>query len=291
MTTSRTTFPRFINLKISSIEQIGNYKIYGEIGRGSFGLILLGKKARCKKFVVLKVPLHYNNHKAKKETEDEIRFFHFPKYKKNCTKFYCLKETLHTKGGKNILVLDLVDGVHLEKIIRPRRIQNYNLTSSLTKNEKIEFLNTLIKTLIKNLQSFHRLGLSHGDIHTGNIMYLPAEKKSILVDFGMACWQNKPNDQFAECNEGFSVGNPYFQKKKKMNAVPTEYKKFTTLKTHQADDVFALNNVIIIEIATGSSIFKGIISSVAVLQKWKRVFIPEVILDDEKLLKEFQMFK
>lgn len=285
---SSSKIPKFVNIDSTTIEKIGKYKIYGQIGRGSFGLVLLGKKSSSKNFVVIKVPLK-NSSKQIKETEDEIRFLYHPKYKKNCKKFYCLKETFSTNDRK-IIVLDLLDGVHLEKIIRPKISKNYEITARLSRKEKIDFINNLIKTLIKNLQFFHRLGLSHGDIHTGNIMYLPAEKKAMVVYFGMSC-QNKYYNYFAVCNAGFVTGNPYYQTERKRNADSEIYRNFNTLKTHQSDDVFALNNIITIDISMQSFIFKDVVSSVPILRKWKKAFPIEVIVDDKKRLKAFQNFK
>lgn len=290
MTTKSTIkIPEFINLTSSSIKKIGEYKIYGQVGKGSFGLILLGKKTSSKKFVVLKLPIR-STAQQNKETEDEIRFLYHPVYKKNCKNFYCLNETLELKDKRKVIVLDLLDGLHLEKIIRPRKIENYKLTSGLTKKEKAAFINKLIKSLIKNLQAFHKLGLSHGDIHTGNVMYMPAEKKTIVVDFGMSC-QNINRGYFATCNDGFLTGNPFFQTKKKRNAETEMYKNFNTLKTHQSDDIFALNNIITVEISIESPIFKDVISNVPIIKKWERLFPFEVILDEKKRLKVFQNFK
>lgn len=280
--------PKYVNVTSSPIKKIGKYKIYGQIGRGSFGIILLAKKASKGKFVVLKIPLR-TTPKQMKETEDEIRFFYHPKYKKNCKKFYCLKETFSLEGRK-IIVLDLLDGVHLEKVIRPRTTQNFNLTNSLNSREKIKFINKFIKSLIKNLQDFHRLGLSHGDIHTGNIIYIPDEERVVVVDFGMSCQSSNPN-YFASCNSGFLTGNPHYQTEKKRTSNADEYKTFNVLKTHQSDDVFALNNIITLDIAQQSYIFKDVdMSKVLVLRKWEKEFPIEVIVDEKKRIKAFENF-
>lgn len=283
--------PKYIDLKPSTINTVGKYKIYGEIGRGSFGVILLAKNKSIKtsKLVVLKIPIRITS-KQRKETEDEIRFLYHPKYKKNCKKFYCLKETFIVNENRKVIVLDLIDGVHLEKVIRPRSIENMNLTKHLTtEKKKIQFINKFVKSLIKNLKDFHQLGLSHGDIHTGNIMYLPEEERVILVDFGMAC-QKKPNLYYAQCNSGFFTGNKHYQTEKKMTSNSELYRNFNTLKTHQSDDVFALNNIITLDIVQQSFIFKDTSTKVPILQKWKKAFPLEIIVDENKRIKAFKNF-
>ena len=275
------SLPQFVNIKTSPIKQLGEYKIHGQIGKGKNGLVLLGKKNYEKNFVVLKVPINKND---KKETEDEIRFLYYPKYKKNCEKFYCLMETFLVDQGK-VMVLDLLDGVHLEKIVRPKLKEKDKLkfVSKLSKKEKIHFVNNLLKTLIENLQNFHELGLSHGDIHTGNIMYLPKKRKAILVDFGMSCRENYNYLNFfnlAKCNSGY---HSY--------ATDEIYKRFNTIKTHQSDDIYALNNIITLDFGQESERFKDIIASVPIFKKWERVFTPDVIISENKRLKMFQNFK
>ena len=289
---------KYVNITPSPIKVVGKYRIYGQIGRGSFGIILLAKKNIVKnkkyvsseKFVILKIPIRTTS-KQKKETDDEIRFLFHPKYKKNCKKFYCLKETFLINEERRVIVLDLLDGVHLEKVIRPRTIENARITMNLTPGEKIKFINNFIKSLIKNLQDFHQLGLSHGDIHTGNIMYIPEEKKVVIVDFGMGCKKNNHN-YYAECNSGFLTGNKNYQTKKKRNSDSEVYRTFNTIKTHQADDVFALNNIITVDFEHQSFVFKDVdTSKVPILRKWKKAFPLEVIIDDEKRIKAFKTFQ
>jgi serine/threonine protein kinase len=273
---------------------IGKYKIYGEIGRGSFGVVLLAKKITARnnsKFVVLKVPMRQTL-KQIKETEDEIRFLFHPKYKKNCKKFYCLKETFVIEDRK-VVVLDLLDGVHISELFNPRTMEGYKITMHLnTEKKKIQFVNKFAKSLIKNVQDFHRLGLSHGDIHLGNIMYLPEEGKVILVDFGMACKEQKQNYYYAQCNAGFRTGNKYFQTEKKRNTDSEMYRSFNTLKTHQSDDVFALNIIITHTIIQQSRIFKGMDSSrVPILRRWAKAFPTEIIVDENKRINAFKKFQ
>lgn len=289
--------PTYAPLLKTSTKQIGNYAIAGQLGEGSFGSIYLALKipyTSRSKWLVLK--------KAKStddstETIDELQYLNNPTFKKNCNKFYCFRDTFFD-GDKRVIVLDYLPGYSLEKIFYPKTglAAQFGVLDRrlfpLKYEDKIKFIDTLLKSLIKSLQQFHKLNLSHGDANTGNFMYNPVTRKVTVVDYGMSCKSDNVN-YFAKCNAGFGTGNTHYQTSEKAYASSSKYATNNYLSTHQSDDVYALNTIITIDIAESELPFinANFMSKVPVYKRWVKAFPPEVLHDPARRLKKFQVFK
>lgn len=289
--------PTYAPLSKTSVREIGNYYIAGELGEGSYGTIYLALKTPFNsksKWLVLKKAKSVDD---SSETLDELEYFNNPTFKKNCNKFYCMKDTFFD-GDKRIIVFDYLPGYSLEKIFYPKTglaAQFGQLDRRLFPikyEEKVKFIDTLLKNLIKGLQQFHKLNLSHGDANTGNFMYNPITKKVTPVDYGMSCKSQNVN-YFAQCNAGFGTGNTHYQTDKKAYASSSKYATKNYLATHQSDDVYALNTIITIDIADSELPFinANFMAKVPTYKKWVKTFTPEILHDVKRRLKKFQVFK
>ena len=95
-----------------------------------------------------------------------------PETQKYYPKLIAVRSTFNQKQRKQIYVeMSKVEGYTLDKVTIPN---DFNA------------LRRFLTSVILALTNIHRLGISHGDIHGGNIMVNPSTYEAAIIDFGQA---------------------------------------------------------------------------------------------------------
>ncbi|MGB3532472.1 MAG: protein kinase [Microcoleaceae cyanobacterium] len=154
--------------------QAGKYPIIRQIGGGGFGLTYLAEDYSFNRQVVIKAP----NQAFQADQE----------YQKFVRRFQREAEVLEKISHPNVvqvieffqaagipcLVMAYINGETLNQRIREQ--------GPLSEAEAVEHF----RTLAAALQTVHKIGMIHCDIHPGNIMLQRQSNKPVLIDFGSA---------------------------------------------------------------------------------------------------------
>jgi len=150
------------------MQQIGKYRITGELGRGGFGVVYRGFDAAVGRDVAIKVL-------SSQSDPDHIRRFHAEAmtaasfHHKNIVVIHEFGED----NGIQYLVMEYLKGTNLQELIK-RKVP-------LTTLEKLR----IMSEVAQGLKCAHEHGVIHRDVKPANIMRL--EDRSVkIMDFGIA---------------------------------------------------------------------------------------------------------
>lgn len=180
--------------------QGGKYEIIEKLGEGGFGITYKVLHTRFNKYFVIKTIHEYLRNKS-----------NFPaiakRFEKEATRLKKLskQKNLHivgvqdffTEGEVDCLVMDFVAGKNLFQIVGEQ--------GKILDKEARKY----IEQIVKALNTVHQAGLTHRDVHPGNIM-INQDNRAILIDFGLTKEIN-PQKTTSEGLAGNRAFAPYEQ--------------------------------------------------------------------------------
>ncbi len=204
-------------------EMIGKYKIQDVVARGGMGVVYKAMHPNLKHQVVIKKLTIRGNKPVLERFKREARVL-LELQHANIVRMF----DYFTEGSFHYIVLELVDGMSLDKLLR--------------KAEKLSWQTALliVRDACKALKFAHSKGVIHRDIKPGNIL-ISTKGEIKLADFGIASAE-KENDVEEDITQaGITLGTPAY--------MPPE--QFEDSKNVDARaDIYALG-VMLYEMVTG----------------------------------------
>lgn len=208
-------------------QEIANYEILGELGRGGMGVVYKAKQKGLNRLVALKMILH-----ADHASEDERQRFHREAQAialldhPNIVQIYDIGE----HDGKPFFSLELVQGGSLEG-----RLEGTPLTPTKAAQ--------LVETLAKAMSVAHGNDIIHRDLKPANVL-LTEDGTPKITDFGLA----KNLEEASKTQSGAIMGTPSY--------MAPEQAEGQSQQAGPLIDVYALG-AILYECLTGRPPFKA----------------------------------
>ena len=212
-------------------EMAGEYRILRKLGTGGFGTVYEAEHPVLKRKAAVKV-LHANRSVdssavtrfiAEAQSANQIRHRHI-------VDIFSFGEL---KGGRHFYVMDLLDGVPLDRYLK----QNERLSPEVTL--------PLLRPMADALDALHGIGIVHRDVKPANIFLAwepSGEVSPKLLDFGLVKLQDSPGLTAS----GVPMGTPYYMSPEQCRGE----------KVDARSDVYAFG-IICYELLTGAPPFVG----------------------------------
>ncbi len=204
-------------------EKIGKYKIQDVVARGGMGVVYKAMHPNLKHHVVIKKLTIRGNKPLLERFKREARVL-LELQHANIVRMF----DYFTEGSFHYIVLELVDGMSLDKLIR--------------KSQKLSWPTALliVRDASKALKFAHSKGVIHRDIKPGNIL-ISSKGEIKLADFGIASAEKENAVEEDITQAGITLGTPAY--------MPPE--QFEDSKSVDARaDIYALG-VMLYEMVTG----------------------------------------
>ena len=247
-------------------ERIGKYKITAEIARGGMGAVYKAMHPTLKRNVILKKLTLKGSVTVTERFKREARIM--MDFKND----HIVNVYDHFKQGSfYYIVLEYVDGIALDKLIRRERYLPNDITL------------LIFRDCCRALEYAHSKNVIHRDIKPGNIL-LSKTGEVKLVDFGIAV---SMDEDAGLTKDGVTLGTPSYM-------APEQFE--STKSVDKRADIYSMG-VMLYEMATGKKPFPGNFSpeTLALIQKGKykpanRVN-PKVLPLISKIIKKSMHFK
>ncbi len=202
---------------------IGKYKIQEVVARGGMGVVYKAKHPNLKHQVVIKKLTIRGNKPLLERFKREARVL-LELQHANIVRMF----DYFTEGSFHYIVLELVDGMSLDKLLR--KAQKLSWPTALL----------IVRDACKALKFAHSKGVIHRDIKPGNILI--SNKGEIkLADFGIASAEKENTQEEDITQAGITLGTPAY--------MPPE--QFEDSKSVDARaDIYAMG-VMLYEMVTG----------------------------------------
>ncbi len=209
---------------MSSIpEKIGKYKILDVVAKGGMGVVYKAMHPNLKHHVVIKKLTIRGNKPILERFKREARVL-LELQHANIVRMF----DYFTEGSFHYIVLELVDGLSLDKLIR--KAQKLSWQTALL----------IVRDSCKALKFAHSKGIIHRDIKPGNIL-ISTKGEIKLADFGIASAEKEGEAEEDITQAGITLGTPAY--------MPPE--QFEDSKNVDARaDIYALG-VMLYEMVTG----------------------------------------
>jgi serine/threonine protein kinase/tetratricopeptide (TPR) repeat protein len=150
-------------------DQIGKFRVEGQLGRGGMGVVYLARDTKLNRYVALKSlpPEVRDNRNIRSRLEREARLL----ARLNHPNIATIYDELEEVQGAIYLVLEYVGGQSLAEYIRGGRLSLADTLSFATQTAT-------------GLAAAHEHGIIHRDLKPGNIMITPQSHVKVL-DFGL----------------------------------------------------------------------------------------------------------
>ncbi|MFP4365323.1 MAG: serine/threonine protein kinase, partial [Spirochaetia bacterium] len=224
-------------------ESIGKYKIVSEIAKGGMGAVFKAIHPTLKRPVILKKLMLKSRKSLVERFKREARIM-MDFRNENIVDVYD-----HFKEGTSYyIVLEYIDGVSLDQLIRQERYLQEDLALYI-------FMDAC-----KALKYAHDKGVIHRDIKPANIL-ISRNGEIKLVDFGIAV--SVEDDEAGLTKEGMTLGTPSYM-------APEQFEN--TKNVDKRADIYSMG-VMLYEMVTGKKPFPGSLSAeaIAAIHKGKYV--------------------
>jgi eukaryotic-like serine/threonine-protein kinase len=208
-------------------QQIGRYKVLGELGRGAMGVVYRADDPALDRVVALKTIILAEG--ADGGMDYQKRFFQEAKAAGKLTHPHIV--TTYDFGeqeGLAYIAMELLEGTELRTRMKE---------GPLTPVEAVD----IAQQVADGLGFAHGHGVVHRDIKPGNIMLLPRGRVKIM-DFGIA--RMRAND--FKTGTGIVLGTPKYMSPEQIEGSPVDHRS----------DIFSLG-VVLYEMLTGVRLFAG----------------------------------
>ncbi len=208
-------------------EYIGKYKIEALVARGGMGSVLRAMHPTLRRQVVLKKLTIRGSASMAERFKREARILMDLKHDNIVRVFDHFKE-----GSSHYMVLEYVDGMSLDQLIRKQRFLSSELALSI------------LLEAARALAYAHSMGVIHRDIKPGNIL-ISKKGEVKLADFGIAA--SDEDDEQGLTREGMTLGTPCY--------MPPEQIENSKNVDRRAD-IYSLG-VMLYEMVTGRKPYPG----------------------------------
>src|SRR4051812_3390609 len=209
------------------IQQIGRYKIRGELGRGAMGIVYRAEDPALDRVVALKTILLAEDAEGRQEYHK--RFFQEAKAAGKLTHPHIV--TTYDFGeveGLAYMAMELLEGTELRTRMRE---------GVIPPAEAID----IARQIADGLGFAHERGVVHRDIKPGNIMIL-ARGQVKIMDFGIA----RMRQADFKTSTGMVLGTPKYMSPEQIAGEPVDHRS----------DIFSLG-IVLYEMLTGTRLFAG----------------------------------
>lgn len=247
-------------------ESIGKYKITAEIARGGMGAVYKAVHPTLKRNVILKKLILKGSATVTERFKREARIM--MDFKND----HIVNVYDHFKQGSFYnIVLEYVDGVALDRLIRQERYLPNDITL------------LIFRDCCRALKYAHSKNVIHRDIKPGNILLSKAGEVK-LVDFGIAV---SMDEEAGLTRDGVTLGTPSYM-------APEQFE--STKSVDKRADIYSMG-VMLYEMVTGKKPFPGNFSpeTLALIQKGKFKAVhkanPKVLPLIARIIKKSMHFK
>jgi serine/threonine-protein kinase len=209
-------------------QQIGRYRILGELGRGALGVVYRAKDPALDREVALKTINLADD--AEERVAYEKRFFQEAKAAGKLTHPHIV--TTYDFGeeeGVAYMAMELLDGTELRERLRE---------GALPAAEAVD----IARQVADALAFAHERGVVHRDVKPGNIMLL-ARGQAKIMDFGIARMRTTAD---FKTSTGMVLGTPKYMSPEQIGGLPVDNRS----------DIFSLG-IVLYEMLTGVRLFAG----------------------------------
>src|SRR5882724_3257841 len=209
-------------------QQIGRYKILGELGRGAMGVVYRAEDPALDRTVALKTIILSDE--AEERNAYQKRFFQEAKAAGKLTHPNIV--TTYDFGeeeGAAYMAMELLEGTELRERMKE---------GAIAPAEAVD----IARQVAEGLAFAHERGVVHRDIKPGNIMLL-ARGQVKIMDFGIARMRTTAD---FKTSTGMVLGTPKYMSPEQIAGLPVD----------QRSDIFSLG-IVLYEMLTGTRLFAG----------------------------------
>jgi serine/threonine-protein kinase len=208
-------------------QQIGRYRILGELGRGAMGIVYRAQDPALDRVVALKTIIMSED--AGGRSEYHKRFFQEAKAAGKLTHPHIVTTyDFGEEDGIAYLAMELLEGTELRKRM---------LEGDVEPDEALD----IARQVADGLGFAHERGVVHRDIKPANIMLLPRGQVKIM-DFGIA----RMRIADIKTSTGIVLGTPKYMSPEQIEGALVDHRS----------DIFSLG-IVLYEMLTGARLFGG----------------------------------
>jgi serine/threonine protein kinase len=208
-------------------EQIGRYRVLGELGRGAMGVVYRAEDPMLNRTVAIKTILMASDPAVRAEYEARFRQEAKAAGGLNHPNLITIYDIGH-EGDMAYMAMEVLEGVELRDMMKRGGLE-------------LPFVLEILAQVADGLAFAHERGVVHRDVKPGNIMIV-GERRAKVMDFGVA--RMRASD--IETQVGAVLGSPKYMSPEQVTGSPIDGRS----------DVFSLG-VILYELAAGAPPFSA----------------------------------
>ena len=208
-------------------EQIGRYRVLGELGRGAMGVVYRAEDPMLNRTVAIKTILMSSDPVVRAEYEARFRQEAKAAGGLNHPNLITIYD-VGREGDMAYMAMELLEGVELRDMMKAGGLE-------------LPFVLEILAQVADGLAFAHERGVVHRDVKPGNIMIVGARRAKVM-DFGVA--RMRASD--IETQVGAVLGSPKYMSPEQVTNAPVDGRS----------DVFSLG-VILYELAAGAPPFSA----------------------------------